>query len=238
MLAALDTSDGIALGAGIVALIALGVAVWSAVEARNANTLSEQSNTIAEGSNTLSKKSNEIAQEALQHSARGVELAESVEAERQRQAAARAVMQADMSPLIYVSEGSAGNFRPLVRIRNVGDRDSGSTTVRVYMVGGQDMMAWDDEQTRHDRARPLNDPDVTFQHPATQAALPAQYIERTVENVTTTMPVEMRVVIPMSIPGPGQGRNRLPVRVVVRAENADEPSVWNDYMQTEYGPPQ
>jgi hypothetical protein len=238
LLAALGTSDAIALGAAIVALIAVAVAVWSAGEARKANKLSQESNTIAEGSNAISKESNEIAREALKHSARGVELAEASEQERIRQAQARAVMQAEFvpSPLVFVSDGSFGNFRPLVRVRNVGDQDSGRTTIRLYMVAGQDMMAWDDEQTRHDRVRPRIDPDVTFCHPTTQAPLPTQFIERTVENVTPRMPVELRVVIPMAIPAPSAtGRNVLPVRIVVRADNADEPVEWTENMQTEFG---
>ena len=49
------------------------------------------------------------------------------------------------------------------------------------------------------------------------------------------MPVEVRIVIPMDIPNPGNGSNRLPVRVVVRADDADEPFEWTDYMQTTYG---
>jgi len=172
MLASLDTSDTIALGAGIVAALAFGVAVWSVL--------------VARGANKLSGESNEVARRALAHTERQTELAERVEQERARLASARAVMEADMSPLLYMSEGSSGNFRPLLRIRNVGDRDSGRTTVRVYMVAGQDMMAWDDEQTRHDRTRPITDPDLTLHHPATQAPLPVQYIERVIDNVTTT----------------------------------------------------
>ncbi len=141
------------------------------------------------------------------------------------------------SPLVYRATGSHGNFRPLVCIRNVGERDSGRATVRVYMVAGQDMMAWDDEQTRADRTRPLVDPDVPFSHPVTQAALPAQYIERVIENVTRTMPVELRVVIPMAVPSPAEGRHTLPVRVVVRADHADAPCEWTANMSVEHGSP-
>jgi hypothetical protein len=235
VLAPLDTSDGIALGAGIVAALALGVAVSSVFVARRANKLSKESNTIAGGSKALSKESNEIAREAVSHRARGVELAESAEVERQRRASARAVMRAEMVPLMFVADGNSGTFRPLVRVRNVGRSGQRANEVRVYMVAGHDLMSWDDEWTRHDRVRPVTDPDVTFHHPVTQADLPAQFIERTFENITTTMPVEVRVVVPMDIPGPGQARNHLPLRIVVRADNADEPFVWTDYMQTEYG---
>ena len=47
MLPALDTSDSIALGAGVVAVLDLGVAVCSVLVARGANKLSADSNDLA-----------------------------------------------------------------------------------------------------------------------------------------------------------------------------------------------
>lgn len=234
----LDTSDAIALGAAVVAVLALAVAVWSVFVARAANALSNESNKIAEGSNALSKESNDIAREALQHSARGVELAEASEQERVRQMQARAVMEAEISPLMHSVQASEALFRPLVRVRNVGTRDSGRVIVRVYMPAGRDLMAWDDEHARADRQRPIVDPDVMFHDVGTGAETQTQYIDRTIENITPTMPVEFRVILPVPIPQPAQGRYRIPVRVVVRADNATEPFQWTDYVQTEYGPPQ
>jgi hypothetical protein len=202
-----------------------------------ANKLSRESNTIAEGSNALSRESNDIAREALQHSARGVELAEASEQERARQTQARAVMEADISPLIHTVQASESLFRPLVRVRNVGQRDSGRVIVRVYMPAGRDLMAWDDEHTKPDRTRPIEDPDVKFHDLASGASTEAQYIDRTVDNVTPTMPVEFRVILPVPIPQAGQTSYRIPVHVVVRADQADDTFEWTDYVQTTYGPP-
>jgi hypothetical protein len=230
--AALHASDVIALGAGVVAALSFFVAMWSVTVARGANTISE-------GSNALAQESNDIARAALQHNARGVELAESVEADRKRQEQARAEMQADLSPLFASSQTSMMYFRPLVRVWNVGTRDSGRTVVRVYMRVGEsaDLMAWDDEHTRNDRTRPIVEPDAKFYDPRNGTELPAQYLERVVDNVTPTMPVELRVMLPVSIPPEGHGRSRLPVRVTVRAEKAEAPFEWTDYLNVEYGPP-
>lgn len=65
----------------------------------------------------------------------------------------------------------------------------------------------------------------------------AQYLERTIDNVTTTMPVQLRVILPVSLPRAGEGRRKIPLRVRVRAAHAEEPFVWTDYLQAEYGPP-
>lgn len=223
LLAAIDASDGIALGASVVAVVALGVAVWSVLVARSANKLSEDSN--------------EVARNALRHTERQTELAETAEQERVTQAHARAVVEADISPLTHTVQATEALFRPLVRVRNVGNRDSGKAIIRVYMPTGRDLMAWDDEHTRGDRKRPITDPDVQFHDITTGVDLPAQYIDRVVDNITPTMPVEFRVILPVPIPQPGQGRYRTPVRVVVRADHADRPCEWTDYVQTEYGPP-
>jgi len=223
VLVALDISDGIALGAGIVAMLSLIAAVLSVRVSRRAN--------------TLSKESNVIAREALDHTARQTALAESAETERVRQQQARAKVRAELSPLFVTAQASLMNFRPVVRVSNVGERDSGSAIVRVYMSPGQsrDLMAWDDEHNKTDRARPIADPEVKF-YDSKGAELPAQYLERVVENITPTMPVEFRVILPVAIPPEGQGRYRLPVRVTVRAAYANEPFEWTDYVQTEYGP--
>lgn len=223
MLAALHTSDGIALGAGVVAVLSLFAAVWSVV--------------VSRGANKLSGDANDLARRALRHTERQTELAEATEEERARRASARAVMEADISPLILTVQATEALFRPLVRVRNTGDRDSGRVIVRVYMPSGRDLMAWEDSQARHDRERPIVDPDVKFYDVVTGAELQTQYIERVVQNVTPSMPVEFRVVVPVPIPQPGQGRHRTPIRVVVRADHADGPFEWTDYVQTEYGPP-
>jgi hypothetical protein len=223
MLAAFHTSDGIALGAGVVALLSFGAAIWSVVVARGANKLSEESN--------------ELARQAVSHTARQTDLAEAAERERQRQAGARAVMKSDIAPLHHTVQASTALFRPLVRVRNEGERDSGRAVVRVYMQAGNDLMAWDDEHTRADRTRPINDPSVKFYDQASGAEIQTQYIQRIVDNVTPTMPVEFRVILPVPIPREGQGVYRLPVRVIVRADHADQPFEWTDYVQTEYGPP-
>jgi hypothetical protein len=233
----LATSDAIALGAGIVAVLALGVAVWSVFVARGANKLSAKANTLSEGANGIARESNDIAKEALQHSARGVELAEAKEAERQRQQNTRAVMEAEVSPLFCTVQATTALFRPLVHVRNTGERDSGPTIVRVYMQAGADLMSWDDEHTRHDRTRPVPDPAVKFYDPVTQAEMATQYLERRIDNITPTMPVGFRVILPLDIPGAGEGAVRRPVRVTVRAANADKPYEWIGYVQTEYGPP-
>lgn len=217
----METTDWIALGAGIVAMIALGVSVWSVFVSRRANTLSEDSNTVAMA--------------ALAHTERQTALAEGAERERERQAKARAVMEVEAAPLKFIAEGSDGNFGVVVTIKNTGDRDSGRTSVRVYMVLGSNLMAWEDEWTKHNRVRPLPDPAQTFYHPTTQGALGAQYIERIIDNITPTNPAQHKLFIPMAIPAPGAGVSRLPLRIILRADHADEPCVWNDYIQTEYG---
>jgi hypothetical protein len=230
MLAALDASDAIALGAGIVSLISLAFAGWSVGVARKANKISE-------GSNDLAKESNDIAREALQHSGRSLELAEAVEADRQRHVQARAVMRAEVTPLFQTTQATMMNSRPKVVIRNVGDRDSGPTVVRVYMRAGSDLMAWEDEHHSPDRVRPIRDPEVVFTDISTGATFPTQYLERKLDNITPSMPVEMRFVMPIAIPRPEEGTRREPVRVVVRAANADEPFEWTDYVNVSYGPP-
>jgi hypothetical protein len=238
VLAALDTSEGIALGAGILAVLSFLVAVWSVTVARKANSLSEKANKVAEGSNALSTESNEIARQALGHTARGIDLAESVEVERQRQDRASAKIEANLSPLFLTVQASTANFRAAVRLTNVSERESGRTVVRVYMSPYQsgDLMAFDDEHTRQDRVRPIVDPEVKFHDPS-GAELPAQYLQRTIDNISTTMPEEFRVILPVPIPAPGQGRYRLPVRITARAEHANEVCEWTDYVQTEYGAP-
>jgi hypothetical protein len=203
-------------------VLSFGAAVWSVIVARGANTISEESNALA--------------RKALGHTARQTELAESAEQERRRQEQARAVMEADISPLHLTVQASQALFRPLVRVRNKGDRDSGRAVVRVYMSAGQMLMAWEDEHHRGDRTRPIVDPDEAF-FDSGGSPIQAQYIERIVENVTPTMPVEFRIILPVGIPPEGQGVYRLPVRVRVRADHADEQFEWTDYVQTEYGPP-
>jgi hypothetical protein len=81
------------------------------------------------------------------------------------------------------------------------------------------------------------DPDVAFHDLSSGVRLPTQYLERVVDNITTTMPVEFRILMPVPILPPGQGRYRFPVRVTVRASNADAPFEWTAYVQSEYGPP-
>jgi hypothetical protein len=222
IVAGLGTSDSFALAAGIVAVFALIVATWSVVVARKANKISEGSN--------------DIARDALSQTERQTALSEAAEQERLRLASARAVMKAEISPLIYTVQATDALFRPTVRVRNVGDRDSGRVIVRVYMPAGQDLMTWDDEQTRPDRTRPIHDPDKTFHEPSGRE-IRTQYIDRALENITPTMPAEFRVILPVPVPQPGQGVYRTPVRVVVRADHADELCVWTNYIQTEYGPP-
>jgi hypothetical protein len=215
-----------------VAIFSLLAAVWSVVVARGANRLSAASNVVAE-------KSNEIAREALRHSARGIELAETAEAERLRKEHARAKIAADLSPLFVSEQATTVCFRPRVRVSNVGERDSGLAIVRVYMATlGQsgDLMAWDDESGKPDRTRPMIDPEVVLRDLSSGKRLATQYLERVVDNITTTMPVEFRVLMPVPILPPGQGHYRFPVRVTVRAANADTPFEWTADIQSEYGP--
>jgi hypothetical protein len=127
VIAAIDLSEGMALGAGIVAVFSLLAAVGSVVVARRANRLSAASNAVAQ-------ESNEIAREALRHGARGIELAETAETERLRKENARAKIAADLSPLFVSEHASTVYFRPRVRVSNIGERDSGLTIVRVYMA--------------------------------------------------------------------------------------------------------
>jgi hypothetical protein len=213
------------------------VAVLSLVVAGRSLSVARGANKISKAANDISDESNNIAREALQHSGRSLQLAEAVETDRQRQAQARAVMEAEVTPLFQTTQASMMTSRPKVVVRNVGDRDSGPTVVRVYMRAGNDLMAWDDEHNSPDRVRPIRDPEVDFTDISTGATFPAQYLERRLDNITPSMPVEMRFVMPIAIPRPEEGTRREPVRVVIRAAHADEPFEWTNYVNVSYGPP-
>lgn len=225
MLSALSTSDSIALGAGIVAVIALGVAVWAVLVARGANDLSEESN--------------DLAREALDHSARQTALAESADVDRQREKAARAAMTAELSPLFVKSNATAMYLRGTVKVVNSGDRDSGRVAVRVYMGVYQsaDLMAWEDQHHDHDRVRPVQGGEFQFTDVTTGAPIQTQFLDRTLDNVSPTMPEELRIVLPFPLPPAGDAPYRLPVKIVVKAARADEAFERTDYVTVEHGPP-
>jgi hypothetical protein len=186
----------------------------------------------------VSLRSNGIAKEANDIARKGLAVAEREAEDRKREADARAVMSADLSPLQFGSHGTAGTARPVVVISNTGDRDSGRTVVRLYTqsAASGDLLTWDGEQTRPDPTRPIAAVEEERLHGPTGDPLPTHYIERTLSNVSTTMAEEFRVAVPVSYPPPGNARVRIPVRITVRAENSDEVAEWVDYIQTYYKP--
>ena len=74
--------------------------------------------------------------------------------------------------------------------------------------------------------RSIQVPEVTLQIEGGQP-LPARFLSRVIDNIATAVPVELRLVMPMSVPRAGELPNVVPVRIVVSAEYADEPLVVN-----------
>lgn len=66
--------------------------------------------------------------------------------------------------------------------------------------------------------------------------LPARFLSRVIDNIATAVPVELRLVMPMSVPRAGELPNVVPVRIVVSAEYADEPLVVNTAVSVSHGP--
>jgi hypothetical protein len=181
----------------------------------------------------LSAEANAIAGDARDLVARSVELEEASHAERERERAARAALTAALEPTELRSDGSHGNFRVTLVVSNAGERDAGRTEVEVQVPAFADAatFAWEDQRHDSNRVRARHVPEAKM---GDTGQWDVRSLERTLENVSTRMPATARLVVPLPIP---REPMLVPIRVILRAQHADEPVIHDLSVSVVHGLP-
>jgi hypothetical protein len=141
-----------------------------------------------------------------------------------------AVLTAALNPTKLRADGSHRNFEVELVVSNNGERDAERTEVAVYVPAFVDTatFAWQDQRHDRSRARARQVPGLKV---GDREQWDVRCLERSLDNVPTRMPVSPRLVLPLPIPQ----EPMIPIRVVLRAEHADEPLTQDLSVSIAYG---